>query len=689
MRLHRLVAGVLEVVYARNPEPHLAELAHHFLEGLPGGDVRKAVDYATLAGDRASEQLAYEQAAMHYLRALQALELEEPGDEKLHCELLLKLGGARCSAGGFDNPREPLRDAARLAERIGDPELFARAALAVAGAGIGVHMIPDDWVNESLEQALAGLGAGDSAVRARLMVQLAASRTLAFGSTGQGERALVQSAIEMSRRVGDKTTLAHVLNLSPWVTWGPDGLEERLALTEELVELAGEIGDQRLAAEARGWRAHYFLEIGDIVAADRENEAQIRLGEISRQAYHRWSALVNRTGRAFLDGRFDEVERLNAEALELGRGIYGEDSFVALRGIADFLREQGTGPGVDYRAYAELRNPLWQAAAAWRHAARGELEAARTLVDALAQRGFTNIPREMLWFFTLWRIGEAVVVLGDSVRALQLYELLVPYGDRCPTLMHTCRGSIARLLGSLAALLGRYSEAEAHFEKALEMNARIRARVWMCHTQHEYARMLLARGNPGDREKATELSALALAAAREIGMKPLEAKDAKGLQYIALLIRHSDRELHATDLGAGFDVEVTTSADGAEVARGLGDAGEVLDAQARSEYRERLESLKSELDEAKQWGDSGRAASLTEEIEFLTEELSAAFGTGGRARKAGDVANRARKAVTSRIRDSIARIAKEHPSLGRHLENAIRTGIFCSYQPDRSPGWKL
>jgi hypothetical protein len=80
---------------------------------------------------------------------------------------------------------------------------------------------------------------------------------------------------------------------------------------------------------------------------------------------------------------------------------------------------------------------------------------------------------------------------------------------------------------------------------------------------------------------------------------------------------------------------------------------------------------------------------LREEIEFLTEELSAAAGIGGRIRKAGDVADRARKAVTSRVRETIARIADEHPTLGRHFDNAIRTGLFCSYRPDRSPGWEV
>ena len=65
--------------------------------------------------------------------------------------------------------------------------------------------------------------------------------------------------------------------------------------------------------------------------------------------------------------------------------------------------------------------------------------------------------------------------------------------------------------------------------------------------------------------------------------------------------------------------------------------------------------------------------------------IDSTFGLGGPARRAGDIANRARKTVTSRIRGTIARIGKEHATLGRHLENAIRTGTFCSYQPDRAP----
>jgi tetratricopeptide (TPR) repeat protein len=394
----------------------------------------------------------------------------------------------------------------------------------------------------------------------------------------------------------------------------------------------------------------------------------------------------------------------------------------------------------------EARYPhtiTWRVAVADFRARLGQTEEARRGIEAVAGNDFSDIPRNLLYLYTLSRLSDVVSFVGDARRAAILYDLVLPYADRCAISgsIVTCLGSVSRSLGLLATLLSRYEDAEKHFERALEMNARIRARIWVAHTQHDYARMLVARNAPGDREHAAGLAAEALATAREAGMKPLEAKvvelqttaglvakestepgreappiggaravfrhdgdfwtiayegtglrlrDAKGLHYIAQLLRHAGREFHAADLAAGADGEAAPLADaGGEISLGLGDAGEVLDAQARSDYRRRLEDLRAELEEATGWGDTGRAARLSEEIEFLTEEISAAYGVGGRARKAADVADRARKAVTSRIRETIARIAREHPTLGRHLENAIHTGIFCSYQPDRSLEWEL
>ena len=153
---------------------------------------------------------------------------------------------------------------------------------------------------------------------------------------------------------------------------------------------------------------------------------------------------------------------------------------------------------------------------------------------------------------------------------------------------------------------------------------------------------------------------------------------------------HEGEELHAADpAGAGGASDRAHPDPETGCAPGLGDAGEVLDHQARAEYRQRLADLRGELDEATRWGDLGRTASLREEIEFLRDELSGAYGLGGRARKAADVSDRARKAVTSRIREAIARIGKEHTALALHLGNAIHTGTFCCYRPERSINWEL
>src|SRR5262245_24762383 len=173
IRRHRRVGEALEALYARNPEPHLAELTHHFLEALPGGDVAKAVAYATRAGDRANAQLAYEDAAIHYERSLQALELAEPRDERLRCELLLKLGEARWGTGGFEVAMESLREAAGIAERLGDPELLACAALGLSGPGGTIVPLAADQSRMLLERALAGLDDRDSALRAQVMGRLA------------------------------------------------------------------------------------------------------------------------------------------------------------------------------------------------------------------------------------------------------------------------------------------------------------------------------------------------------------------------------------------------------------------------------------------------------------------------------------------------------------------------------------
>jgi non-specific serine/threonine protein kinase len=137
------------------------------------------------------------------------------------------------------------------------------------------------------------------------------------------------------------------------------------------------------------------------------------------------------------------------------------------------------------------------------------------------------------------------------------------------------------------------------------------------------------------------------------------------------------------DVGAAID-------DGLAVEPG-GNGVEMLDAEAKAAYRERLRELSAELEEAEAFNDPGRAERARSEIDALERELAAAFGLGGRARQAISPAERARQSVGKAIRDTLRRIAAEDPELHAHLSRSISTGTYCAYDPDpaAAPAWSF
>src|SRR5208282_1604951 len=172
----------------------------------------------------------------------------------------------------------------------------------------------------------------------------------------------------------------------------------------------------------------------------------------------------------------------------------------------------------------------------------------------------------------------------------------------------------------------------------------------------------------------------------------------KGLGYLAHLLRHPATEFHVLDLAGGIasqreQDETSRSAPG--LPRGdedlekagihigsLGDAGEMLDEQAKIAYRRRLSELHEELDEAKEFGNVERAEQAEQEIDALTSELSRAVGLGGRNRRAASASERARQSVTKTIKAVVERIMQSDTALGDIFSRCIKTGNFCSYQPD-------
>lgn len=151
--------------------------------------------------------------------------------------------------------------------------------------------------------------------------------------------------------------------------------------------------------------------------------------------------------------------------------------------------------------------------------------------------------------------------------------------------------------------------------------------------------------------------------------------EVKGFRDLARLLGSPGRRIHAIEL--------------ADHVAPAHDDEPVLDARARRELEGRIRELQEDLDAAEAAHDPGRAERARAELDALVDQLARDLGLGGRSRRLGSAGERARTAVTWRIRSAIRRIADAHPALGRHLDNAIRTGATCVYQPEAPVEWSL
>ena len=175
-------------------------------------------------------------------------------------------------------------------------------------------------------------------------------------------------------------------------------------------------------------------------------------------------------------------------------------------------------------------------------------------------------------------------------------------------------------------------------------------------------------------------------------------KATRGLDYVAYLLGHPARDVHVSellvppiDLPAPMPLSSLREADCYGQTLGPQNAGSILDSRAKAEYKRRIDELRKDRQEAERLNDSYRAISARREMEAIAEQLAVAVGLVGRDRRFSSNTERARSAVTKRIRETIKRIAKIIPPLGQHLAARIKTGYFCSYNPhpDRLVAWKF
>jgi len=524
VRLHRQIGDVLEKLHSKMPDPHLAELAHHFYQAASGGDVDKAVHYAVRAAERATSLLAYEEAAGHYERAL---ELVEDAPDERRCEFLLALGDAHTKAGSGEKARENFLSAASLARRMGAAEELAQAALGIgAGAATGTTYGRVDQVQvDLLEESLALLEEGDSALRSRLLAQLALAL---YYSPGEQRMLLSHQAVEMARRVSDASALLYALYSRCITLEGYNEVEERLAAASEVVRIAEHSGNREMALRGHYSRFRELVELGDISAANDERESYARLAEELRQPLYLWSVPFSQASHALLEGRFEECERLARESLTIGQRAQDHNALLWFRTITAMLRRnQGRAeelePGVKEFVEKYATIPTWRVSLANIYRETDRPVEARVHFEYLASNNFSDLPRDGAWVVGIALLGNVCAFLQDIRRAPILYDLLRPFAGRNVVVGMSAayHGPVSHFLGLLAGAMSRWGEATEYFECALRDTEKMGAKPYQAYTRYEYAAMLLAKGDPDDQSRAVELLSRALETAEKLGMKRL------------------------------------------------------------------------------------------------------------------------------------------------------------------------
>ncbi len=727
LELHVAIGSALERLRRDELEAALAEIAHHFLEACPA-ELEAGPRYALRAANQALDRLAWEDAAALLERARAALELA-PALGQLRGEVLLSLGLARIRGGETDRGKRLCQQAAEVARKTGDGAMLARVALTF-GAEIVAGRV-DPQLIQLLEEAQDRLPDHERALRARVKARLAAALQPAQQPSVPID--LAREAIALARELGDKATLLEVLHNAMAAMMDYVPADQRLALNLEQESLAGQLGDPLRALRANQRLVIDHLERGELAMMEARIATCERLGGELPQLRQHWRFPLFRAMRASFEGRFTEAERLANEAAaiatEIGAG--GGPSLLMHRyaGLrtaeryddAVVLEPTLLASWTGQRASEEFVSII----AAATHARSGDLAGARARLAQIPPSSFIFGRDEPC---SMAEVADVAIALGDLERMDQLYRDLVPLRGRirCVGLAGPyCDGVYESLLGKMALALGRVPDGLQHLEAAAADLARLGGRPALARVQFDLACALRAHGGQQDFERANQLLSSAaniaealplpalLAAVRaEQGRGPVAAapstrppqaagtpeltfelqregefwsltcgdrvsrlKDNRSMRTLATLIASPDREFHVLDLVSAGE---TT---GGDERQDLGDAGELLDPQARDSYRRRLEDLRETLAEAESVGDELRASRAREEIELLGTELSRAVGIGGRPRRAGGAAERARVAVQRRVRDAIRRIQEALPEVGRHLDWAVRTGTFCCYRP--------
>jgi tetratricopeptide (TPR) repeat protein len=439
------------------------------------------------AAEQAAAALAYEEAVAYYRRALERLDAPD-------ARLLLALAAAEARAGDAA-ARDTFVRAAELARRDELPEQLAEAALGAVSVWPQAGAIDAEGL-ALLETAREALGDSDSPLVAMVLARIA--NVLHFAGEFERVDELTARAVEIARRSGEPAALFTAIE-SRHAALAHAHLEDRLALSADLLALAQEAGESELEVVARHWCVFDLLEAGQTAAAREHVQALWRLADESRQPRHRCMAVRWDAVWAMLEDRLEDAVRLSGEAEEAGIRAQEPDTeiFTTAQRLALALRQRALGPVAATIEAHIADNPHLQVhrpVLALAHLQAGDRAAAAVEFERLASGDFAGFPPDLVWLSSMCLLAEVCSGLGDERRAAVLYDVLLPHrGRNVMAATAACLGSAERHLGLLAAARRDWDTATAHFEAALAANEAAGIVAMARMVRDDLAQMLLAR----------------------------------------------------------------------------------------------------------------------------------------------------------------------------------------------------
>lgn len=706
---------------ADDPATPPSVLARHAIAALPLIGEERAAALARRAGDAALSHHAYEEAVAWFEDAL-ATTTADSG-HRWRAGLLVRCAQAYRQLGEIDRARERFAEAAALTD---DPVILAGAALGYAdpGADLGIAYRTEDPVPcRLLDAALAAQADADSEVTVLLESRLAAE--LYFSDDADRARTLASSAVARAGRVGTPRGLvaAGAVHHDAYVV-GQRAAADQLAGSAQLLEWARESHDVTSSLTAHRARVVDLLATGDLVGVDREVMAFRRVADPLRAPGYDWWPRLWAAMRALLDGRHDDAEAAAFAAHAVGSGPFARLATANLSFQLFFLRrEQGRLDELldATRQFAATSPdvPAIRVALALALAESGRVDDAAGLLGSICANDMERL-HDRNWPASWFQLARVAFLVGDRELATTTAESGRTPTERCVqvSLATVCLGATDLGAAWLAHASGDLDAADRCYRAASATNAEIGARSWLAQTRADHARLLVERGDEGDRAEAARLGDLAHAAAAEIGLPPVEASIAAvaaipedGAPTVAgsatcvfrrvgpsWEIEYAGRGVHLPHARGLSDLAFLLSRPGEAVfalqlvsepgAVAGGAAGAlVVDERARREIGARLRAIEQDVADAEASGDGERAALGRERLQLLAEEVARNVGLGGRSRRLDDPVERARKTVSTRIRRAIAAVGRAHPELGRHLDRSVDTGTWCAYRPAEPTEW--